>query len=112
MNRLLLLCLIAFVLPVHAAPDGSQLFERHCSACHGDAGRGGVGVPLALDSFLATVDDAYLQKTIRHGRPGRVMPAFKRFRDEEVAALAGHIRSWSDGTAPDHRRPRNVRFRR
>lgn len=74
---------------------GQRLFTENCAACHGYDGQGGVGVPLALPSFLASVDDDYLRKTIRAGRTGRIMPAFKRLSDVEVDALVAYIRGWS-----------------
>ena len=83
-----------------AGPDGARLYDQNCTVCHGEAGTGGVGVPLALPSFLASVDDAYLRETIRRGRPGRVMPAFPRLTAEEVEAIVQHIRGWQDGEAP------------
>lgn len=82
------------------APDGAQLFAENCAACHGARGQGGVGIPLALPSFQANVDDAYLRRTIRLGRPGRVMPAFKRLRDDEVDAIVFYIRSWTGHKKP------------
>lgn len=88
--------LIGLAAPTAAAPppDGAQLYAQHCAACHGSQGGGGVGVPLRLPDFLATVDDRYLRQTIRLGRPGRVMPAFRQLSDAEVDALVRHIRSW------------------
>ncbi|MBS1235883.1 MAG: cytochrome [Proteobacteria bacterium] len=77
-----------------ARPDGAHLYAQRCSACHGADGRGGVGVPLALPAFLSSVDDAYLRKTVRLGRPGRVMPAFTQLTDAEVEAIVAHIRTW------------------
>ncbi len=68
--------------------------------CHGEEGGGGVGVPLAMPSFLNNVDDDFLFKTIRHGRPGRVMPTFEYLSDAQVNALVSYIRSWSDQPAP------------
>ncbi len=76
-------------------PDGHRLFSDNCAACHGNDGQGGVGVPLVLPSFLSSVDNEYLRKTIRNGRAGRIMPAFKRFNDAEVDAIVAHIRSLS-----------------
>ncbi len=77
-----------------ATPDGAQLFARNCAACHGSNGNGGVGVPLALPDFQNGIDDNFLIKTIRVGRPGRVMPAFTQLSDAEVKAIVAHIRTW------------------
>ncbi|MEW6648294.1 MAG: c-type cytochrome [Pseudomonadota bacterium] len=88
----LLLALLA--LPLAAAPHGAELYAQNCAVCHGADGRGGVGVPLALPSFLPSVSDDYLIATIRHGRPGRVMPAFSQLSDAEVRAIVAHLRSW------------------
>ena len=77
-----------------AAPDGARLYGQHCAVCHGSQGRGGVGVPIALPAFLATVSNDYLFKTIRNGRPGRVMPAFTDLSDVQVHAIVKHLRSW------------------
>ena len=98
----LVLILVVFVSAVAgAAPDGAELFAKHCAVCHGDKGGGGVGTPLALPSFLDSVDDDFLRKTIRLGRPGRVMPAFARLSDAQLDALVGHIRGWSGESAPE-----------
>ncbi|MGM0593690.1 MAG: c-type cytochrome [Pseudomonadota bacterium] len=91
---------LLFSTALLAAPDGARLYERHCSACHGLEGEGGVGVPLALPSFQATVRDDYLFTTIREGRPGRVMPAFRALSDAQVEAIIGHIRSWGEEPGP------------
>jgi cytochrome c oxidase cbb3-type subunit 3 len=82
---------------VQAAPDGTRLYARHCAACHGYDGAGGVGVPLAHPDFQAQADDAYLRLTIRFGRPGRVMPAFDQLSDAEVDAIVRHVRGWRTG---------------
>ncbi len=93
----LLLACSLFIAPALAAPDGANLFSRHCAACHGLDGHGGVGVPLALPAFLDSVPDSYLVKTIRNGRPGRVMPAFTSLTDTQVNAIVKYVRSWSKG---------------
>lgn len=82
-----------------AAPDGAGLYKTQCSTCHGDNGSGGVGVPLSLPSFIDSVPDEYLEKTIRHGRPGRVMPSFSALSDAQVNAIVQHLRSWSNKPA-------------
>ena len=82
---------------LHAKPNGEQLYSNHCSACHGADGNGGVGVPLSLPDFQYGVTNDYLKKTIRLGRPGRIMPAFTTLSNKEVKAIVKHIRSWAPG---------------
>ena len=99
--RIFILIVLAIAsTAVAAAPDGGRLYAAHCAACHGDTGGGGVGVPLSLASFLDSVDDDFLRKTIRHGRPGRVMPAFSKLSDAQIDAIVGFIRAWSGKPAP------------
>ncbi|MFK5915277.1 MAG: c-type cytochrome [Woeseiaceae bacterium] len=93
----LILFTFHIAISAQAQSKGEQLYSTHCSACHGPTGKGGVGVPLALPDFQYGVTDAYLAKTIRVGRPGRVMPAFKTLKDDEVSAIVKHIRSWAPG---------------
>jgi len=85
-----------------AAPQGDRLYAAHCSACHGNTGSGGVGVPLSLPSFLDSVDDDFLRSSIRRGRPGRVMPAFNSLSDSQINAIVKHMRSWSKNPAPEY----------
>jgi len=81
------------------AAKGRELYHRHCASCHGNDGQGGVGVPLALPSFLSGVSDEYLFRTVRLGRPGRVMPAFTQLADGEIRSIVAHVRSWSGQAA-------------
>jgi cytochrome c oxidase cbb3-type subunit 3 len=107
---ILLAVMLAGALPAAmAAPDGAQLYGQHCAACHGLHGEGGVGVPLALPDFLSTADDDFLRKTLRNGRPGRVMPAFRSLADAEVEAIVGHLRSFAKPDAPAARAPSSAR---
>lgn len=100
LSRFALVLLLAVPgMAAQASPDGKQLFSEHCASCHGYDGKGGVGVPLALPSFLASVSDEYIMHTIRHGRPGRVMPAFNELSDAQLQAIIDHVRSFSPGTA-------------
>jgi len=103
--RKLLLLLLSCVAPVlatdaWAAPDGAKLYAQNCAACHGESGNGGIGIPLSLPSFQSTVDDVYLKRSIRLGRPGRVMPAFSQLKDAEVDAIVRHLRTWHHGKIP------------
>ena len=85
-------------VPVLASPDGAALFDAHCVVCHRKGGEGSIGLPLQKSKFSAMTDD-YLRKTIRHGRPGRLMPAFDRLSDSQVNAIVSYLRQWS-GTQP------------
>ena len=96
MKYFFFLFILAFSLNVNSAPHGDELYTTHCSSCHGIDGKGGVGVPIALPSFLNSVSNEYLKKTIRHGRPGRIMPAFNGLSDAQVGAIVNHVRGWSD----------------
>ena len=94
MIKLIFIIITAFAMSSVQAKDGASLYSQHCAACHGSQGNGGVGVPLALPDFQQSVSDDFLAKTIRHGRPGRVMPAFKNLSDDELNSLVKHLRSW------------------
>ncbi|HIE53632.1 MAG TPA: c-type cytochrome, partial [Chromatiaceae bacterium] len=82
-----------------AGPDGKALYEEHCSACHGGRGEGGIGLPLTA-AILAQLSDDYIAKTIRFGRPGRIMPSFEALSDAQVGAILKHLRGWSGKPAP------------
>ncbi len=96
-------CLAIFFATLFSAPlfaaDGATLFAQNCAACHGDQGAGGIGVPLA-SAVQGLVSDDYVRKTIRRGRPGRVMPAFNSLTDTEVEAIVRHVQSWGSGAPP------------
>lgn len=101
MYRIIALTLIVLAgsLPAQAAPDGTSLYARNCAACHGENGAGGLGVPLSLPSFQSTISNDYLHKTIRLGRPGRVMPT-STLPDTDIDTIVHHIRSWNKAPAP------------
>jgi cytochrome c oxidase cbb3-type subunit 3 len=98
----LLLALLLSRAALAALADGAVLYQRHCAVCHGAEGNGGVGVPLNLPDFLAVASDDYLRATLREGRPGRVMPAFRAFDQEKVDAIIAYMRSWSGQPAPHY----------
>ena len=95
--------LVCLMLPFSAsALDGEALYKQYCSACHGNEGNGGVGVPLALPAFQKAVDNDFLEKTIRYGRPGRVMPAFDYLETEQVKSIVAYVRSFVEVEIPVH----------
>ncbi|MCW9004702.1 MAG: cytochrome c, partial [Gammaproteobacteria bacterium] len=82
------------------ADRGETLYDDNCAICHGHKGTGGVGIPLGLTSFLQQAPDEYLRRTIRIGRPGRIMPSFYRLSDKDIDAIITYIRSWKKTTIP------------
>ena len=101
MRWIICILLMGITTVVMGEPRGGELYLAHCSACHGDTGEGGVGVPLSLPSFLDSVDDQFLRITIRYGRPGRVMPAFSQLSDAQIDAIVRFMRGWSRKPAPE-----------
>lgn len=101
-NIVLLSSLLASSLftPALAETRGEQLYLDNCSICHGDEGMGGMGIPLALESFLDSASDDYLRQTIRVGRPGRIMPSFYWLSDKDVSDIIHFISSWRKSPAP------------
>lgn len=95
----LLIILLISAFP-SLAVDGEKLYLEKCAICHGRQGQGGVGIPLGLESFLAQTPDEYIHRTIRVGRPGRIMPPFYRLSEPEIAAIIKHIRSWKPTPVP------------
>jgi len=103
MKKFLLACLMLIIASsVFANETGASLFENNCAVCHGEKGKGGTGVPLALPDFQRQVSDEFLFTTIRMGRPGRVMPAFTRLSDAEVHQIISYIRTFTQVKKPKH----------
>lgn len=87
------------------AERGKALFQQHCAACHGEAGSGGMGLPLSKPAVMASLTDEYLRKTIRSGRPGRIMPAFGYLADNEVEDIVTYMRTWGEFRVEESGRP-------
>ncbi len=77
--------------------EGEELFGRNCAVCHGDEGEGGEGPALAGNERVASVSASVGQ--VLFG--GAYMPAFDRFSNDQVAAVATYIRnSWGNDFGP------------
>ena len=92
--------LLIFTLALQAgpAPDaGGDLFKHKCIMCHGADGKGypNMKTPDFTDpKFQAKHTDDEITKTIKNGKPGTVMPAFKdSLSDDQIKALVAYIRS-------------------
>jgi len=80
---------------LYAGPDGNQLFDLNCAACHGSDGSGSIGARLSTIP-LSTMTDRYLFNTIRNGRPGRIMPDFNNLSDSQVNSLVAYLREFTN----------------
>lgn len=100
MKAWFVLVIATLLWPPLFAADGAALYAQNCAACHGDQGSGGIGVPLAMASANGLMSDDYLRKTIRHGRPGRIMPAFPALADADIEAVVRHVQSWGTASPP------------
>jgi len=95
--------------------DGATLYGTFCAACHGPRGEGmrypGMSAFPAIGNpdFLAVATDAFIADTVRHGRPGRRMPAWGDkdggLRPAEIEAVVAHVRSFAAAPAPVETRP-------
>lgn len=98
---LIAIAAVAFASPSSAqstAPDGAVLFDRSCSSCHGPDGMGTEQGPSLVDEGEAAVD--FVLRTGRMPPGGATVEAERRprrFTDEEVAALVGHVGAMGSG---------------
>jgi len=98
---LLALLLAGTAAQALAVPDGRALYQLHCSACHQFEGAGGIGLPLAKKKLDETSEE-YLFKSIRYGRPGRVMPAYREMSDAQVHAIVRFMRERTGSVAREY----------
>lgn len=77
-----------------ALAEGRYLYASfNCAGCHGEAGGGGIGPPLADDKWIYGGSDASIYATIIQGRPNG-MPAFgPQLTGDPVWKLAAFVRS-------------------
>lgn len=75
---------------------GARLYRARCAACHGAGGGGAIGPSLDNDGFQSLVSDEFLVRSIRDGRPGTAMPAWRDLEARDLADLVSFIRSLSD----------------
>lgn len=78
--------------PVQASAEelGPWVYARHCAACHGAEGEGGIGLPLAGNERME--DGVWTVRRILVG--ANAMPAFGvELSVEEVAAVTSYLRS-------------------
>jgi len=106
------------VLAPTEVKDFRVRWASNCAGCHGHEGRGGAAIGLADPVYLQIADDAAVRDVVAGGVRGTAMPAFARsaggmLTDEQIAAIASGIRSWSrpgalDGADPPSRIARSA----
>lgn len=81
--------------------SGEELFEKHCSECHGTHGEGIIAPALNNQEFLSAASNGYLLATITIGRKGTKMPSWGYESEEypllgakEREDITAFIRSW------------------
>jgi len=74
---------------------GRQLYDRHCTTCHGQNGNGEVAVALNQPGFLSRADNNFILTTLVRGRRNSAMPSWPNLKDKELVDLISYIRSWS-----------------
>lgn len=92
---------------------GGRLYERHCSSCHGEQGRGVSGAYPALagnravlmaqtSNLVRTVlEGGYAPSTLGNPRPHGMPPFRLVLRDDEVAAVLSYVRNaWGNSAPP------------
>ncbi len=84
------------------AENGSALYEKYCSMCHGPDGNGYLADEanaLSNPDFLKSASDDYIIQGILRGRPGTPMSAWAKDKggiltDEDAEAILAFIRTW------------------
>lgn len=82
---------------------GADLFAQHCAVCHGPAGDGLVGPPLAK-AWSVAQPELVIRSTIVGGRPGTAMIAWSAdlggpLATQEIEDLVAHLMTWAQDPA-------------
>lgn len=85
--------------PVHGeVTNGSEIYQQHCTECHGKQGEGINAPALVNQSALAHNKDEFIRFTIREGRDGTPMKAFKDvLTSDEIDNVTAFLRSKANG---------------
>lgn len=107
---------------------GAELYAEHCTACHGDTGRGnGIGAPWllvrprdftrAMYRYRSTPVgkkplDGDIYRSIHRGLWGSSMPAWKQLGDDAIWLLVDYVKHFAESTSGDRGEPFNDETRR
>lgn len=64
--------------------EGKKLFEKHCMACHGKTGKGGIGTDLKASLRIHGNSDGEIFHVITAGVKGTAMKGFKNELSDEM----------------------------
>jgi cytochrome c oxidase cbb3-type subunit 3 len=82
---------------------GDELFQTHCSYCHGAFGEGGRGADLTSGLYRHGSSDAELFRTIRNGIPGSEMAPPRVEDDDDLWRIVAFVKRL--GLAPSEEAP-------
>jgi len=80
---------------------GRNIYQEDCQICHGEDGKGDIGLPLNNQDFLSVASDRFLFNTIVFGRNTGGMPAWTHYSPQQLASLARYMRTWGSGPRND-----------
>lgn len=95
-----------------AIAQGEQVYNAHCTSCHGpNGGAGEIGPEIVHNLSVplrGELDDNQILDVIRNGAPGTVMPAWKgRLAEDDILKMGAFLHSLR-GTAIDNPLAGNV----
>jgi cytochrome c oxidase cbb3-type subunit 3 len=64
--------------------QGRKLYEKHCMACHGEAGKGGIGPDLTGSPRIHGNSDGEIFHVISNGVKGTAMKGFREELSDEM----------------------------
>ena len=87
--------------------EGEKLYRKYCFICHA-MGNGGLGLPLESMEYKYLKSSDFLKKTIKHGRPGRIMPGFNDLNEQQLDQIIEYIFSLAPDEIPPAGKHRNL----
>lgn len=100
---------VPLLVSSHSSPQdvslGAKTFASKCAVCHGADGKG-IGALKTPDftnpAVQAALPKGMVTKTIREGKPGTAMPAWKgKLSEAEINAVADFVKSLGQGKKPE-----------
>ena len=78
--------------------NGNQIYQLHCTGCHGINGKNGIAPTLANPVFQQTYTDHQIAFTIQKGRKDTAMPAFQSpgkagLSNQDITDIVAFIRT-------------------